>query len=478
MPKSKAQKAAKKARKAAKKSLIAMALPSVKLLAKRNPVKQKLRPMLSPVGPGDNIQSSRKGGIRNFMVSGATTRRTQTICEDEYIGEVLATSTGFATSQYMANPGQALTFPWGSKIAALYEEYEFQYLEFYYKREVSEYASLGTTGKVILSFDYDATDSAPTSKQQVEDTVPHMDGMPSTPEIRLKIDCARMRKNPGKYVRPGAQPANTDIKTYDCGNLYVSTYGLEASSGTLGELRVRYCVKLSEPVLEASQVVGGVAHFSSLTATTANNFAGAVLQAGYTPSLGGINLSSAANTVTFPANIPGNYLVNVTLAAGTSVSAIGYVTTTGGVTPLSLFTAAGGRDAAAELSSLAGTTSNVASYLQAVSVTAAGGTLVMGAGTIVTSGTAYLDVWIVSLPASVLTMDVGEDRVAALEKQVQRLMGLLSPPRSASCVTVEEAEEEAKLLGGKSAALPSDELGNSVHIPRGLLTQFMGALSK
>jgi len=212
--------------------------------------KRKNRGSSGIAGPGGEFSSGR--GALGLSGGGnrATSRRTQVIEEDEYIGEVSG-SVGFATTAYALNPGQSGTFPWGSKIAALYEKYDFEAVEFYYKREVSEYASNGQTGKVILSFDYDASDGAPTTKQQVEDTVPHIDGMPCTPTIRLPLDCRCIRNSPARFVRPGAQPLNTDIKTYDAGNLYVSTQGC-AGTTVIGELRVRYRCKFSEPVLEST----------------------------------------------------------------------------------------------------------------------------------------------------------------------------------------------------------------------------------
>jgi len=226
------------------------------------------------VGLGGNFAKGRGALGLSGGGSRATSRRTQVIEEDEYIGEVSGT-VGFGTTVYPLNPGQSSTFPWAYKIAVLYEKYDFEQLEFYYKREVSEYASNGQTGKVILSFDYDASDSAPTSKQQVEDTVPHVDGMPSTPTIRLPIDCACIRDGPARYVRPGAQPANTDIKTYDAGNLYVSTYGCTGTT-VVGELRVRYRCRFSEPVLEPAQSGGGTAGAALVvTSAAAGEAAGA-----------------------------------------------------------------------------------------------------------------------------------------------------------------------------------------------------------
>jgi len=188
------------------------------------------------------------GNLKMSSGNRGTTRRTQTITEDEYIGEIPG-SVAFSTTSYPINPGQSSTFPWGSKIAALYEKYCFNYLEFYYRREVSEFNANGAQGKVLLSCDYDASDNPPTSKQQVEDTEPHVDGMPCTDTIVLRLDPKQLWHQDSCYVRPGAQPANTDIKTYDCGNLYVSTQGC-VNTSDIGELRVRYQCVLLVPVLE------------------------------------------------------------------------------------------------------------------------------------------------------------------------------------------------------------------------------------
>jgi len=383
--------------------------------------------------------------------SGATTRRAQIICEDEYIGEING-SVGFATSAFACNPGQAGTFPWGNKIASLYEEYEFLSLEFYYKREVSEFSTNGQAGKVILSFDYDASDSAPTTKQQVEDTVPHVDAMPCTPVLRLPIDCSRIRKNSSKYVRSGAQPANTDLKLYDAGNLFVSTQGCTAAT-VIGELHVRYCVRLSEPVLDAASTVGGAAHFSGIAPTTADNFADAVLQAGASPQLQGI--TARLNVLTFPAGIPGNYIVYFSLGASTSVTSIPTVTLGGGATALSLMTTGGARDSSPQL--LSGATaaaSNSVFRVHTFSLSAAGGTLTLTPATLV--GGDELDIWIFSLPATVLTRGAPAttSQYTELSSKVDRLMALLSGPSSPRKRKWAADEEDDESFA--SAAEPDD----------------------
>jgi hypothetical protein len=375
----------------------------------------------NPIGPSQNFSSSRGGALGlGSGTSGATSRRSQVIEEDEYIGEV-AGSSGFATTSYAINPGQLGTFPWGNKIAQLYEEYDFEFLEFYYKREVSEFATNGQVGKVILSCDYDASDAAPTTKQQVEDTVPHIDGMPCTPLIILRLDPNRMRKGLGKYVRPGLQPANTDIKTYDVGNLYVTTQGCTNTS-TIGELRVRYRVRLSQPVLEASSLaVSAVQHLSGIASTTAANLAGLTSQAGSAPLV-----TAAVNTVTFPAGNAGRFLVFLSINAATSVTALSINGTGGGVTTLGLFaTTASGVDASNNLASSTSGASPASAFLAfAVTVTAAGGTVLLNASTITTSGTTGTDLWVIQLPPALVTSSLPpansvEAKLARLERLLQ-----------------------------------------------------------
>jgi len=404
---------------------------------------------LYPQGPGSRAGRSGRIGLSgggNF----ATTRRSQVIEEDEFIAEVNG-SVGFVATQFSANPGQATSFPWGNRIAALYEKYEWEMLEFYYKREVSEFATNGQAGKVMLSFDYDATDSAPTTKQQVEDTVPHADGMPCTEEIRLRIDCAQMRVGPAKFVRPGAQPAATDLKTYDVGNLFVCTQGC-TNATNIGELHVRYRVRLLDPVLEAATVQGGVIHFSGIAPTTANNFVGATQAAGGSPNLTGITLGT--NTVVFPAGIPGNYLLALTVAGATSASAL-TVSAVGTGTTLNLLTLSGVRDATFATVSLAGTTTAAAMCNLTVTIPTGGATITYTPATVVGASGA-MDLFIISLPASVLTLAGGVKafpQFATVQTELQEMRAAIRELRSMrlSCDSDFEDDHKGSSCSSRSA---------------------------
>jgi len=253
----------------------------------------------------------------------AANRKRITVCESEYIGEVtVANEPNFnIAGVYPMNPGQATTFPWLSTLAKLYEKYRFLELVFTFKPEVTQYTSNVNTGKVVMSIDYDASDPAPGNKQQMEDTVPHSDGMPYQ-SIMLQADPKEMyQKSDAKFVRPGGLPGSTSIVDYDCGNFFLATQGQTANS-VLGELHVYYCVELSVPVLEnstAAPVNNSVSQFIDTTVwTTATptvmSFATAATAGGKGPYItaNGVNCVKTAGLIVPP---PGNYLVMVNTIA-------------------------------------------------------------------------------------------------------------------------------------------------------------------
>jgi len=254
-------------------------------------------------------------------------KRTCTIQEDEFIAAVVG-STGFSNVAYAINPGQATTFPWLSKQAAQWEKYHFDRLEFYYKRDVSEFATNGTTGKVIMSVDFDASDAPPSTKQQIEDTDPRVDGMPCE-NLALPLNARDMHSlYPTLYVRPGGLPGASDIKTYDAGNFNIATQGCQNTS-EIGELRVRYTVTFSVPVLESATAVpanNSVALLQDAAgqAVVTNVTTNAAVA---TATFNGIQAVNTAGSIVLPA---GNYLVDASTeftAAGAgvfSVVAVGF----------------------------------------------------------------------------------------------------------------------------------------------------------
>jgi hypothetical protein len=210
-------------------------------------------------GGGKKMQKTAKlprnpeSGMANVFPQSRTSQKVSKNMDyvefDEYIQDVNG-SVGFAATLFSVNPGLAATFPLGSKEAILWTEWKMERCHFYYKPEVSAFASQGTTGKVILAMDYNAANPAPTTKQQVE-IMDHVDAMPyagDTKPLVLALDAGQVNRADSKYIRSSAVPAGGDIKTYDGGNFWFCTYG-QPGATVIGEIRVRYRFCVRKPTL-------------------------------------------------------------------------------------------------------------------------------------------------------------------------------------------------------------------------------------
>jgi hypothetical protein len=96
-----------------------------------------------------------------------------------------------------------------------------------------------------------------------------------------------LRKAKSNYVRPGLQPANTDIKEYDIGTLNICTQNVTSNSAVCGELYVEYDITLRTPVYEAAASTSGTMSTQTGTQT-------APLAAGV--ALGAIGITQAGTT--------------------------------------------------------------------------------------------------------------------------------------------------------------------------------------
>lgn len=228
---------------------------------------------------------------------------------DELIATVLG-SVAFTTTQFNINPANPTTFPWFNNIAKLYERYRFTDLEFYFQHDVSQFATQGTTGLILLSALYDAASAAPTSKTQIEATDPRVICMPNENSC-LTLDNKGMHPvGEPKYCLPsGVPPGGTDIKTYNVGSLFVTTQGMQNAS-EIGELHVRYKGLLYDRILDASAASAP----TNFTVTSFSNTAGTPLATAVPIQLplagasnNGLNIVNTAGSMVPSA---GNYYVS------------------------------------------------------------------------------------------------------------------------------------------------------------------------
>jgi hypothetical protein len=161
----------------------------------------------------------------------------------EFVQDIFGTADAFSVSQYAINPGLPGLFPWLASVATRFQKYRFRYLRICYKTS----APSTTQGYVFLVPDYDSSDSRPTTKTQA---LQYKSAKRGNIWESFHLDCAPedLSALPQYYTRGGSIP-NTDIKTYDVGQLFVVMLGPASNSGPMGELWVEYGVELISPYI-------------------------------------------------------------------------------------------------------------------------------------------------------------------------------------------------------------------------------------
>jgi len=162
----------------------------------------------------------------------------------EYIADVDVTTTGFDLQfKFGINPGNSALFPWLSQVAQRFELYSFRYLRIIYEPQTST-TSVGT---LMFAVDYDASDPPPSNKTQMmsyKNSVRSPFWFACTHDS-ASADLHRLKTN---YILVGEPPMQSDIKTFDIGNLWVA---VQSDSSSLpfsaGELYVEYSVELITP---------------------------------------------------------------------------------------------------------------------------------------------------------------------------------------------------------------------------------------
>jgi len=246
------------------------------------------------------------------------------IVHREYIGEVVAgagTPSAFNVNQYSLNPGLQQSFPWLSKIAQNYESYKFNRFQVCYETEAP--SSLG--GSLVIALDYDALDVAPATKQQALAYRESVRSAPWSPccHYSLQEDLHKLKSH---YVRFGAAPANSDLKTYDAATINIITQGVTTAAATCGEVYFEYDILLMSPLYEPIYSSGSLYNATGAGCATTN-----VLGTGGV-AIGVIGISNALNVVTLTNLQIGEELAVSVWMASASISGALAITATSGLT--------------------------------------------------------------------------------------------------------------------------------------------------
>lgn len=324
-------------------------------------------------------------------------------------------STGFALTSFPVNPGQDTTFPWLSRLAANYEQYELLGLLFEYKPTCG--FSVGSTntalGTVIMSTNYDAVEPSFTSKQTMESYLFTTSGSPVSPQIH-PIECQRNANVlTDLYVRTGNQPSQTDLRLYDVGNFQIATTGMQAVN-VVGELWVTYKVRLIKPrilnVGDTTEMLHAVSSAAG-TATQAAPFGttGAAIRFGSTMSI------AFPTTNTFVLSNIGRYLIAMSFV-GSTISGVPSVALGANISNLTILNNN-------TSNSVTSNTVTVGSLLGVINVNAQGSgaanTCTVTGPTALTAGNC--DLFIVQIP-SVLVLPSTNQRLSELERVIAKAL--------------------------------------------------------
>lgn len=200
-------------------------------------------------------------------------KRGVRVVEREYLGDVTSgTLSGGATlfknDVYAINPADPTTFPWLSRIARQFDQWEPHGIVFEYRSTSSEYN--GTTqalGTIILSTDYDPLDAAYASKAEAENSDYAMSVKSSDCAVH-GIECD-LRERPTQVLYTRGPEATVDRRFTDLGTFQLCSQGMSVAGVTLGELWVAYDITLYKKQLTDPGASGTYSRY--LTSATAGS---------------------------------------------------------------------------------------------------------------------------------------------------------------------------------------------------------------
>lgn len=157
------------------------------------------------------------------------------------------------------NPGLASAFPWLSGHAALFEHYKIHRLVYRYKN----LKGTSSSGNIIMSFDYDTLDAAPSTAIAATQSTHYVDGAP------WRIFELKIPPDGRKLFTRSTTPVGVDLKTYDMGAVHISTEGC-ADTTVHGYLEVEYDIEFfnKQPSGTGIGSLSNVAQFAIVNPTT------------------------------------------------------------------------------------------------------------------------------------------------------------------------------------------------------------------
>jgi hypothetical protein len=256
-------------------------------------------------------------------------KRGVRLTEREFIGNIVtgalvSGSSLFTRQSFAITPEDQNTFPWLSRIAPLFDQWEPHGIVFEFHTTSSTFNGTSQAlGAVIMATDYDVNDPLYPSKQVMENADYACSTVPSS-NLLHGVECdPRERPLDVMYTTP--RPANLNFSTL--GNFQIATQGMSTAGTTVGELWVSYDITFYK-----KQLVSSTVDNIFLSSTTASSAANAPLITGVLSSNQVVLqqvIGTGTNIILPPSLGSGRFLVTAYTAnyqAGDSVSMTPVVT--------------------------------------------------------------------------------------------------------------------------------------------------------
>lgn len=163
------------------------------------------------------------------------------VVEREYLGTITG-STTFANTVFRINPADSTTFPWLSRIAAGFEQWEPNGIVFEFRSTSSTFnGSSQALGAVIMATDYDPNDAEFSNRIEMSNS-DYATTLKSSDHGVHGVECDETQRPTRLLYTASSADGNVHHRRFsDLGNFQIATDGL-SSSVVIGELWVAYDV--------------------------------------------------------------------------------------------------------------------------------------------------------------------------------------------------------------------------------------------
>jgi hypothetical protein len=225
-----------------------------------NPNNYVTKSWLAKMLPNSSSNSAPAASSIQQSTTQAVIRQTSPVSTRIKHRELFTNITGqadFISTSYPINPGNNTLFPWLATQAKGWQKYRFSSLRIVY------YTRTGTTtiGSLTMAVNRDSNEQAPHDDVEISAMAGAVEDAPWK-TIAMQVD---LTDHSPLFVRGPAQPANSDLKTYDFG-VFLLAVSNGVNNTPWGRLWVEYDIELMFPVLLQVEDMGRIQSSVGLSA--------------------------------------------------------------------------------------------------------------------------------------------------------------------------------------------------------------------